>query len=115
MLELVRYSPPALTSSHDFDGLLLFAFVLKFHFFVSGFAHGFTFFFSSLAFLVIAFLLFSWVRFLSAMHVILDELIKKEIGQDSGLTMPQGLLRVANGQGLQVVQGPGRPRVDGTK
>lgn len=66
MLELVLYSPPAPASSHDFNGLQLFAFALKFHFFVSSFAHDFTFFFSSLAFLVIAFLLFSWVRFLSA-------------------------------------------------
>ena len=45
MLELVRYSPPALASPHDFDGLLLFAFALKFHFFVSSFAHALAYFF----------------------------------------------------------------------
>jgi len=93
---------PAPASSQDFFGLLHFESALAFHFSVSSFAHGFTFFFSSLAFLVIAFLLLPWVRFLSAMHALLDELIKKEIGQDSGLTTPQDLLRFAAGQDLDV-------------
>ena len=39
---------------------------LTFHFYISGFAHAFTFFFFSLAFFVIAFLLLPWARFLSA-------------------------------------------------
>jgi hypothetical protein len=53
-------------SSHDFSGFQLFESALTFHFSVSGFAHDFTFFFFSLAFLVIAFLLLPWARFLSA-------------------------------------------------
>ena len=57
-------SPPAFASSHDFNDLQFFEFALTFHFSVSGFAHDFTFFFSSLAFLVIAFLLLPWARFL---------------------------------------------------
>ena len=109
MLELVRYSSPAPASSQDFFGLLYFLSALTFHFSVSGFAHGFTFFFSSLAFLVIAFLLFSWVRFLSAMHTLLDELIKKEIGQDSGLTMPQDLLKGCHWPGSPGRSGPWPP------
>jgi hypothetical protein len=58
--------PPEPASSHDFNGLLFFASALKFHFFISGFTHDFTFFCFSLAFFVIAFLLLPWARFLSA-------------------------------------------------
>jgi len=58
--------PPELASSHDFNGLLFIESALTFHFSVSGFAHDFTFFFFCLAFLVIAFLLLPWARFLSA-------------------------------------------------
>ena len=59
--------PPEPASSHDSNGLLFIKSALKFHFFISGFAHDFTFFCFSLAFFVIAFLLLPWARFLSAM------------------------------------------------
>jgi len=61
-------SPPALASSHDLSGLQLFESALTFHFYISGFAHDFTFFFFSLAFLVIAFLLLPGLGFVS--HII---------------------------------------------
>jgi len=66
MLELICYGSPASASSQDFFGLQLVEFALTFHFSVSGFAHDFTSFFFSLAFLVIAFLLLPEARFLSA-------------------------------------------------
>jgi hypothetical protein len=57
---------PAPARSQDFFGFLHFESALAFHFSVSGFAHDFTSFFFSFAFLVIAFLLLPGLRFLSA-------------------------------------------------
>jgi hypothetical protein len=65
----ILIKPPKPASSQDFFGLLYIEFALTLHFSVSSFAHDFTFFFFSLAFLVIAFLLFSWVRVLSAIYL----------------------------------------------
>jgi hypothetical protein len=57
---------PAPARSQDFFGLLHFEFAIAFHFSVSSFTHDFTSFFFSFAFLVNAFLLLPWARFLSA-------------------------------------------------
>jgi hypothetical protein len=57
---------PAPARPQDLFGLLHFESALAFHFSISGFAHDFTSFFFSLAFLVIAFLLLPGLRFLSA-------------------------------------------------
>jgi hypothetical protein len=62
--ELIASSAPA--RPQDFFGFLHFESALAFHFSISSFAHDFTSFFFSFAFLVIAFLLFPGLRFLSA-------------------------------------------------
>jgi len=69
--------PPEPTGSHDFNGLLFIEFALTLHFSVSSFAHDFTFFFSSLSFLVIAFLLLPLAIFFSAISLIMATLLKR--------------------------------------
>lgn len=57
--------PPEPASSHDFKGLLFFASPLKFHFFISGFAHDFTSFCLALLFLSSFFYFFLGLGFVS--------------------------------------------------
>jgi hypothetical protein len=81
--------PPEPASSHDLSGLQLFESALTFHFYISGFAHDFTFFFFSLAFLVIAFLLLPWARFLSALSSpAVAHAVIQHVGKNANTSIP---------------------------